>query len=130
MSAMNFREPNQARWLGVRPAHNGEQLVAYNITTNDDRSIYQVPSGKTAYITSMIITATSGSVGGNVQVNYTDSANNLIKRLVNHFFRVTGNIAFSVSFNPPLELINQQRIRAYSNANDATITVFLHGWEE
>jgi len=46
MALMNFREPNQVKWVGVRPAHNGEQINIGNFVVNGAVTLYTVPAGK------------------------------------------------------------------------------------
>ena len=43
------REPNQVKWIGVRPGHNGEQILI-NIDTAVTAVIYTVPADKLLFI--------------------------------------------------------------------------------
>ena len=40
------REPNQVKWIGVRPGHNGIQVIENNAANNAVVIIYTVPAGK------------------------------------------------------------------------------------
>jgi len=55
MSLMDFREPNQVKWVGVRPGHNGEQVAeSYVGGAGVDYELYEVPAGKTFYLCNYI----------------------------------------------------------------------------
>ena len=50
MSDMMFREPNQIKWLGSRPGHNGEQVLI-DIDTAVATELYEVTAAKTFFLT-------------------------------------------------------------------------------
>ena len=56
MSDMMFREPNQVKWMGSRPGHNGTQvLVDGTFLLLVPTVFYTVPVGQTLHITNMLL---------------------------------------------------------------------------
>ena len=56
------REPNQVKWIGVRPGHNGEQVLI-NIDFNANQSLYTVGAGKLLLIFSWQVTMAANTAG-------------------------------------------------------------------
>jgi len=52
MALMKFREPNQVKWVGVRPGHNGTQIIRSQGADNATVELYLVPVGQTFYLCS------------------------------------------------------------------------------
>jgi len=50
MALMKFREPNQVRRVGVRPAHDGTQVLERGSADNATVVLYTVPAGKVFYL--------------------------------------------------------------------------------
>ena len=44
-----YREPNQVKWVGVRPGHNGEQILI-DIDTAVSVIVYTVPADKLLFL--------------------------------------------------------------------------------
>ena len=51
MALMLFRERNKAKWVGIRPAHDGTQVYAASSAVNTTTTLYTVPAGKTLFLT-------------------------------------------------------------------------------
>jgi len=54
MSDMMFREPNQIKWLGTRPGHNGTQKII-KIESGANVELYEVTAGLTFFLTAYYI---------------------------------------------------------------------------
>ena len=52
MALMKFREENHVKRVGVRPAHDGTQVLASDQAQNGQKTIYTVPAGKVFYLCS------------------------------------------------------------------------------
>lgn len=39
-----WREPNRAKWVGIRPGHDGEQMIASSTVSNSSDTMYTVPT--------------------------------------------------------------------------------------
>jgi len=130
MSVMKFRESNQVRWFGVRPAHNWTQKIKYNAAQGSTVDLLQVSSGKTGYLTTLIITVSASASGHTFQLNYTDDTGTVITRLLNDVMRAANTIGFSVTFNPPFEMDSGYKLQLYSSNSALRITAFAILGEE
>ena len=63
MAIMKFREKNRVKWMGVRPAHDGEQVTPAGSANNATVIVYTVPAGKTLYITHYAVQCTPNLAG-------------------------------------------------------------------
>ena len=69
---MGFREENEVRWVGTRPAHRGEQVSVFGHAVNSTQIIYTVPVGKTFYLCAWIHDVYIGAAGNGELLVYTD----------------------------------------------------------
>ena len=53
------REPNQVKWIGVRPGHNGEQIIKNALANNATVEIYEVPADKLLFIFGYFVSITA-----------------------------------------------------------------------
>ena len=72
MAKMRWRESNRCRWVGIRPAHQGEQVSAFGLVSNGTQIIYTVPVGKTFYLCAWIHDVYMGAAGNGQLLVYTD----------------------------------------------------------
>lgn len=63
MATMSYREDNRVKWVGVRPAHGGEQIAKFATANNNTVTIYTVPAGKTLYLCTAWLDVTTAAVG-------------------------------------------------------------------
>ena len=56
------REPNQVKWVGVRPGHNGEQVLI-DIDFNANQLLYTVAADKLLFIFSWQVTLAANAAG-------------------------------------------------------------------
>jgi len=130
MSAMSYREDNKVLWRGVRPAHNGTQLIGYGTATNNTVDVLQVTAGKKGFITELNI-AFSFTVAGTGYVYWTDSLNAVIESLyVISTVAMSLVMAIPVKYWPPLEIGSSDKIRIASNNASIAIKCTAKGWEE
>ena len=62
------REPNQVKWVGVRPGHNGEQVLIH-INTNVNTVLYTVPADKLLLIFSwQLVVAQAAAVSAQLEL--------------------------------------------------------------
>ena len=126
MSDMHFREPNQVKWMGSRPGHNGTQVIVM-IDTAVSGELYEVTAGKTFYLTAF-------SVGQNMGVNQNCflSVRNILDAGVYHLAHISvalGNMGgnCALSFYYPLEI--PSLFDFYINCANLA-RGFIAGWEE
>lgn len=61
MAIAAHHEDNMAKWVGVRPGHNGEQVGGYDGVANGDVILYTVPADKILLIFNWSLTANSAA---------------------------------------------------------------------
>lgn len=130
MSEMEFRESNQALWRGVRPGHNGVQVVANNNANNDTIEIYTVSIGKILYLTTLSW-GTDPNAEGRGLIRVRNTTDVLQYDIVDIYSR-GANPCFSgsIPFNPPLEIPERWDIVVTSTVTSFVMFCFIHGWEE
>ena len=57
------REPNQVKWIGVRPGHNGDEVLI-NINVAVNTLLYTVPADKILFIFSWQLSFINNTGGG------------------------------------------------------------------
>ena len=130
MSDMMFREPNQVKWQGSRPGHNGTQVLegaiigAINFTI-----LYTVPVGTRFFMTYAGL-SNYLNIGGNRHLCIYD-AGGVIWRVLFGSMNVVNvpSSPVTATFNPPIELAAAFSIRVYQQALMGTIAS-VHGWVE
>jgi len=130
MSLMNFREPNQVKWVGVRPAHNGIQIQKQGEAENGIVIIHTVTSGRTFYLTSVSWSANSSQTAVNFCLGVRNTSDVFVYDICAVFFRAVGQVGWGLTFNPPLEIPSGYDIYVHSSAVGASAKAFIHGWED
>jgi hypothetical protein len=129
--AMKFREPNRARWVGTRPAHDGEQVIAYKLAVDATQIIYTVPAGKVLHLTNAMIFASSLAVGhGYIFIR--NVADVPVLYLV-QFRYISGagmGTGHANQYWPPIEVLEGYDIAITSGAAGLTLFGNIHGWVE
>jgi len=130
MALMSFREANQMLWRGVRPAHNGTQVIAQKAADNLTATIYTVGVGETLYLCS----ATMGFVA--------IAAGQAIVQLINAAPVWTVYAFYDVilagsegrtqtrSYWPPVEMSAGSTITVQSVGAGLNLRASIHGWVE
>ena len=130
MALMGFREPNQVKWVGVRPGHRGTQITGHNVSAGVIVDVLQVTAGKKGYITEITIGLNMGAAGASL-VYWTDSANAIQETLFEvSLAGATFVLGIPIKYWPPLEIGDNHKIRALSAAAGVALYVTAKGWEE
>ena len=82
MALMTFREPNQVKWVGSRPGHNGTQIFGYALATNAVATCYFAPAGKAGYIYGLDLAASSGANPGLASLQIWDAVPAFVSQLI------------------------------------------------
>lgn len=130
MGLMEYREPNQVKWVGVRPGHKGEQVLE-DLFSNvaGDVLIYTVPAGKTLFLTNIFL-GMWANISGIIGLSIFDTTPVRWKWLCVGIQIVTDNlIPINKSYYPPIEIPSGYHIYRYS-ANADTSIACIHGWVE
>ena len=125
---MLWREANRCRWVGIRPAHEGEQVTAYDTAANQTKILYTVPAGKTLYLCSAsggLAKAAAGNARMALQsggVTYYTFAEYRVHTAVGI------SAPFGVCFSIPIEVPSGDTIILYSAVADLIIVGSFFGW--
>jgi len=130
MSAMSFREPDQARWIGVRPGHRGEQVAAHNIAINNTQIIHTVTAGKVLYLTDWVFEANAGAAGWSADFEIRNVLDVLVYKIVTWYSGGVESRMLANSLFYPIEVPTGYDIIVSSNAVGLGTFGFIHGWEE
>jgi len=128
--AMKFREPNEVRWVGVRPAHRGTQVKAHGMANNGTVTIYTVSAGKTLFVTAMhvFMRCTSGTSANSII--WRDNKNDVWFVVGRPSAGAAGQAFACVNYNPPFEVPAGCYLTVSTDQAAAYLSVSIVGWEE
>lgn len=130
MPLMGFRESNQVKWIGTRPAHRGTQVVGSGNAHNSTVILYTVPAGKTFFLCAADICVYLGVAGSEGHLYVRDDGDVLQYRIFKLYSPNLTSEANSLSFMPPLEIPAGWDICVLSSAVGIYVNAFIHGWVE
>ena len=130
MSDMHFREPNQVKWMGTRPGHNGEQVIENNTANNATAIVYTVPAGKTLFLTTAVLAGFGTAASINNFGSIYDSTPAQWREIGRLPVFANGGTAYAASFNPPLEVPTGYTVRITSGVASCWAYLTIHGWVE
>ena len=130
MALMKFREPNQVKWQGSRPAHDGTEIHKHTYATAATQIVYTVPAGKyfhlcTAVLNMMMPVASTGRIEvwtAVPAVEYYIMATNIQAN--------TNLLPHVATFWPPLELDPGWSIRITVAGVGSGGYAMIFGWVE
>ena len=130
MALMKFREPNQVRWQGVRPAHNGTQVWEHKDADNVTIPIYTVPAGQVLYLCHASLSFLAIAAGG-----YALFVRDLLDAYYHGFIEgvqiaATDGLFVSDAYCPPIEVPAGFDIVVWSGAAGLNVRGTIHGWVE
>ena len=130
MSDMHFREPNQVKWMGTRPGHNGVQVLASGPATDATVIIYTVPAGQRFYLCGWQM-INWGTVYGDGAFLYIYTAVPAIHReLARGINAVQIPLVICRDLVYPIEIAANYSVRLFSNAATCIANVDINGWTE
>jgi len=130
MALMKFREPNQVKWQGVRPGHNGTQVIAENYAINARLPIYTVLAGETFYLCSLGMACATFAAGTGTAGVETGGGVVLAHLLYDNYVAGSNLFTKNVSFWPPLEVPALYDVFVYSSALVLQMYGWAFGWVE
>lgn len=130
MALMKFREPNMAKWQGVRPGHNGVSISKTGAAVNTTTTLYTVPAGKTLFLVSWDLW-TYGIGAGLFYAILRDVSDGTVRYLGGGTLIANGEHQpnFGNSW-PPIEIPAGYDIAVYSAAANLNVVFDFSGWEE
>jgi len=130
MALMSFREPNQVKWVGVRPAHRGTQIKAGAAATNGATVIYAVPATKSFFLTCFFLSL-SAQATGVISLLIRDAGGLGWATLARHYIVIaTPHVGACHSLVFPIELPALYDFVVTSSAAGLTADALIFGWEE
>lgn len=130
MALMKFREPNQVKWIGVRPGHNGTQTAKYAVAVNQTTILHTVTAGKTLCLVTGSL-YTQNSMLGLGQLYIRNDADAFWFSLCGIFGATLGGYpGQSWHSYPPLEVPAGYDIIVTSSVAGFTVYGSISGWEE
>lgn len=130
MSVMAFREPNQVLWRGIRPGHNGTQIIKDDTVTGTVKTIYTVSSNVTFYLTSWTFSIDIATIGDEGRLYIQTGAAAHFVNICRIQSQVVSSGFLSGNFWPPLEVPMEYTIKIYTPDAGCTLYAMIHGWEE
>ena len=130
MARMGWREANRARWVGIRPAHEGEQVVARSSHENSTVVLYTVPAGRTLYLCGANLGVRATAAGYVLISIYTDLGAVYWEFLYYGFPAAGGAGSYVFPFSPPLELPSGYTVKDVSSAPGLWTVGAIWGWVE
>lgn len=127
MAASDYREPNAANWVGVRPAHFGSQQRASDAVSDGTAILYTVPAGKTFYLFDWSFEANASAAGvwGALRVRNDVDARQFDIQIA--LFDAAGTVVSSNAYFVPLEIPTGWDIYIQSSGATCDVRGFVHG---
>ena len=120
------REPNQVKWIGVRPGHNGEQVFGYASCLNVLTEVYAVPVDKLLLLYDYAINLFGTVAGGGSLAVWT-----AVPALAYNLWDGTSGVSIGLNvnhrFDPPAEIPAGYTIEAITSAGTMRIRAVIHG---
>ena len=124
--AIVHREPNQVKWVGVRPGHNGEQVVKWGDANNNLVVLYTVPADKLLLIFGYFISY-HGSVAGYGYLDVYTAVPAIWKRLYGGAVNVGEDFSATRDYSIPIEVPATYTVRVQSTVLGCYIDAGIDG---
>jgi len=128
--AMHFREPNEVRWVGTRPAHKGTQILVETHVDDGVAIVRTVPGGKVLYLCECSL-FTCSQVSGLMSLTLRNTSDVTVRDFC--YINVQANTTIVRDCNhfwPPLEIPPGYDIVVVSNTAGLVAYGGISGWEE
>ena len=130
MAVMSFRESNQVRWRGIRPGHNGTQVLESAPGVNGTVVLYTVAAGATLYLVSVFLGLLGSAAATHGQIWIRDAVPANLYLLAS-VYSAANDYSASVphTYWPPIEIPATYSLALVDvAANMSQATIF--GWVE
>jgi len=130
MAAMAFREPNQVKWMGIRPGRNGTQIANSSSANNSTTVMWTVSAGKTGFLTYFSFSWRFTATGQTVWLVVRNAADVEQYSLILVASGAGDQGANSCAFAFPIEIPAGYDIAVVSDTAGAAAKATIIGWEE
>lgn len=127
---MRFREPNRARWVGARPAHDGTQVAASGSHGVGSIVLHTVGDGKVFYLCVASVTYRALALNDEIMLSVRNAADVRQYDIVDFYCHAVDYGGLTVPFWPPLEIPEKYDVAILITGATAYGLGFIHGWEE
>ena len=128
--AMNHREGNRIKWIGVRPAHDGTQVIKSAYKINGTEIIHTVTAGKTLYLKGFFFESSS-SVSGVAGALIVRNALDVLEYYLAYcYHRGASEKLAARDYSQPIEIPAGYDICIISGALTLEVLAEIDGWEE
>ncbi len=137
-----MKEDDHLKMLGVLPSQGadpipvsilpdgGTQVAKHRGASNTTVVIHTVTTGKTLYLSSFIYSARNDNVANEYAYLFVTDGDDTPQYYLNDIALLpTNQLVFSVSFNPPLEIIAGWMIKIRTYDAGCAMMAFIHGYE-
>lgn len=130
MAVTKHREPNQAKWVGMRPGHNGEQVFEAGAVDNGTTILYTVPAGKVFCWCGWNAVSAGNAYNVKTFLEVYDAVPALSLSVQRFGSAVNSALALSRTYWPPVEIIAGYSIRIRSTLANISLYCGINGWVE
>ena len=130
MALTTFREPNQVRWFGVRPAHRGTQVIKDGIVTSAATATIHTVAGTMFYLCGYSALCWGQTYSLPTFLEIYDGVPAIWKTLLRGAQSANSAQWLSKNYWPPLEIPTGYTIKVRCTLDDHGIHVCIDGWEE
>jgi len=130
MSAMSYREDNMVLWRGVRPAHNGTQVLKYIPASNAVVLLHTVTAGKKLYLCNVSMFFYADASGPGHIYSDNGAGGDVVYHLMGLHFATKSTVPYIRSYWPPAEFPAGYRFYVGSMAVGVNLYGSIFGWEE
>lgn len=130
MALMQFREKNQVNYVGVRPAHDGTQIVKVAwLGGAGNANIYTVPAGVTLFITYMMLSSRLDvAAAATAKIETIPVGEAGLRMIIEHLYDLAGHQITSVAFSFPIEVAATEPITLVNVGAGMDSRGLIHGW--
>lgn len=126
----SWREDNRQRWVGIRPAHNGVQVVSIASASNNVQILYTVPAGKVLYLVTDYLESYLTVAGRSSILYITNSLDVLWYYLILHMTPNSGSFYDRITRFHPLEVPEGYKIKCSTDIVGNGNNGGIEGWVE
>jgi len=136
------KEVNETRMVGVLPSQgadpipvgkipdNGSQITRDEVAVNSAPTVHQVPSGKTGHITFALLTIRNSDTAIKTPRFFITNDSDVEQYSIqNQGVLPDTQHMIPMTFNPPLEVPSEYKVKVSSDDAALSVALFIHGYE-
>jgi len=130
MALMGFREPNQVRWVGIRPGHRGTQILLDIDVGNNTQILIDGTQVTITYLTSWFMgLVRDGAYSGAMEITENDDTHVCWLGYIDTLaLQIGRHITQDLTF--PIEMPVGYKLKVVAAGAGSQVYGYVHGWEE